>query len=360
MVPLPAAFQFKRPDWQQAFADHFAKVVANPSALPSVMLDRLCYLYFASEVVRLAPNADHLDLIPKGLPELLYSEIDSTWKSKPAWMWERPAFHGARERVIWKLETRNTPHGYYRVIFDDDLFLIAIAADMKVYTRGIAELPWAPTLNDVLNVSYKVFNQEVEWRSDGTWLFQPGVFADHPEYMYAGNPEVRPGMKPAPVRGISLDSSHSLRYPLWLTSQVDAFPEGSEQRAYFVRMKEGLNTEFFSKVVVPPDSNMPCYRLNNFLDGSNGVYRYNYASLGAGHGYGPYGLSNARLVGWWAFLRNPHRRGILQTLAKQFPWPKECIDLYLGPAGVHPADAYAPGSGSMRMWHFLVELDSRF
>jgi len=360
MVPLHAAFRFKKADWQQAFADHFARLVQNPSVLPSVMLDRMQYLYLASEFVRLARNTGNLDVIPRGLPELLYSEVDSTWKSKPAWMWQRPAFHGARERVMWKLDNKRFEKGYYRVMFDDDMFLFAIAADMKVYSRGVNVLDWAPTLNDILAVSYRVFNQEVVWNSDGGWIFQPGVFSDHPEYKFAGNSEVRPGLQPAPVRNLSLDSSHSLRYPLWLNSQIDAYPEGSEQRAYYAKLKNGLNTQFFSKVVVPPDDHSPCYRMNNFLDGSNGVYRYNYASLGQGKGYGPYGLSSALLVGWWAFLETPQSRDLYQGLDKSFPWPHECIDLYLGPARDHPDALFDPDAPGMRMWHFLVELDARF
>lgn len=360
MIPLHAAFRFKKADWQQAFADHFARIVQNRSVLPSVMLDRMQYLYLASEFVRLARNSGNTDVIPRGLPELLYSEVDSTWKSKPAWMWARPAFHGARERIIWKLETRHPQKGYYRVMFDDDMFLFAIAADMKVYSRGVNVSDWAPTLNDILAVSYRVFKQEVAWNSDGGWIFQPGVFADHAEYKFAGNSEVRPDLKPAPIAGISLDTSHTLRYPLWLASQIDAYPEGSEQRAYYVKLKDGLNTQFFNKVVVPPDDHSPCYRAKNFMDGSNGVYRYNYASLGQGNGYGPYGLSAALLVGWWALLETPQSRELYQNLAKSFPWPHECIDLYLGPAREHPDNLFDPEAPGMRMWHFLVELDARF
>jgi hypothetical protein len=360
MVPLHAAFYLKDAGWQREFSEHFAKLVADPSVLPSVMLDRTQYLYLATEFVRLARESDQLDLIPQGLPELLYNETDAAWRTKPAWMWARPAFHGARERVLWKLNTHNVPYGYYRLMFDDDMFLFAMAADLKDYTRGVALPDWAPTLNDILAVSYRVFKQEVAWHSDGGWIFQPGVFADHAEYKYAGNAEVRPDLKPKPVPGISLDTSHTLRYPLWMESQIQAYPEGSEQRAYYERMKDGLNFQFFNKALVPPDSHSPCYRVNNFFDGSNGVYRYNYANVGQGKGYGPYQLSVALLVGWWPLLKTSQSRELYQNLAKSFPWPHECIDLYLGPTNQHKEDRFHPDGPGMRQWHLLVELGARF
>jgi hypothetical protein len=363
MVPLHAAFGLRDQQWIQDFADHYARLADNFTALPSEDLGRLEYLYVASEFMVLCRAGGRENLVPRTLPGLVYSDIWTLWTKKAAWAWGRPNFQGGvRERNVWKLQNRRAEKNYYRAIIDADLFLFAIAADVKAYIRDPAEVKaWSPTLDDMLLIAHQVFTQEVVRQPDGGWLFQPGVWADFPEYLYAGNPDIHPGMKPAPVRDIAMDSSHSLRFPLWLTSQMRAYSKGSEGYQYFEELREGLDKQFFNKVLVKPASNYPCYRLNNFMDGSNGVYRWNYASLGTGRGYGPYQNSAALVLGWWDFLGTDRIRAVYQDMAAEFPWPKQCIQAYLGPA---PANGYAessfdPNSPSMRIWHLLVMLAAR-
>jgi hypothetical protein len=124
-----------------------------------------------------------------------------------------------------------------------------------------------------------------------------------------------------------------------------------------------LEEQLFNKVLVRPSKDFPCYRMNNFMDGSNGVYRWSYPGLGQGSGYGPYGLSASLLVGWWALLDTDRMRDVYRDLAATFPWPKQCIEVYLGPTLAngkeHPASAFDLGSPAMRLWHLDVLLDSK-
>ncbi len=362
MIPLYAALRRGDTTWQHSFSDHFRRLVQNPSVLPVGPLSRLQYLYLASEFVVLAMKYGHEGLIPAGLPDLLFSETHKYWQTEPAWEWARAPFPGGmREKLQWKLSNRQVEKSYYRAINDDELFLFAIAADLRAYGGyhgAQAQQAWNPTLDDVLSVTYKVFSQEVVSQPGGGWLLQPGVWSDHPDFKYAGNAEARPGIQPAPVRDIAWDSSHFYRFPLWLTSYMRAYPPRNDRYHFYEDLRSGLEKQFFNKVLVRPTSDYPCFRLNNYMDGSNGVYRWNYQSLGANTGYGPYELSSSLLMGWWAFVDTDRARAVYHDLAAQFPWPKQCIELYLGPtpSHTHPATALDPESSTMRLWHILVQL----
>jgi hypothetical protein len=363
MVPLHAAFRLRDPLWERGFADHFSRMLTDLSALPDEDLGRLQYLYVASQFMVLAKQSGQQDLIPRTLPGSLYTDIWKVWTKKPAWQWGGPPFPGGvRERTLWRLDHRHVEKSYYRSINDVDFFVFAIAGDLKAFITDPGEIKaWGPTLDDILSIAHRTFSQEVVYQPGGGWLFQPGVWTDHPEYQYAGNKQIVPGMKPIPIPGISQDSSHSLRFPLWLTSLMQAYPPSSEGYVYFQGLRSGLEKQLFNKVLVPPSSDFLCYRMNNFMDGTNGVYRWDYATLGQGSGFGPYGLSSSLLVGWWVFLDTDRIRAVYHDLSASFPWPKQCVERYLGPSTPqgHPESAFDPASPAMRLWHLDVLLDSK-
>jgi len=364
MLPLQAAFKLRDAQWQHAFADHFTRLVANPSSLPSEDLGRVEYLYLASEFLVLTRQTGQPELVPPGLPELIFSEMRNVWSVKPAWQFDGagPAFRGGvRDRTLWKLNTRRVAKSYFREINDVDLFVFAIAADLKAYVGTPTQrAAWAGTLGDVLAIARRVFTQEVAWQPDGGWVLQPGVWTDHPEYAYAGNSGIRPGMRPIPVPGIAPDSGHAHRFPLWLTSQMRAYTSGSDEYRFYERLRSGFEKQFYNRVLVKPSKDFPCYRMTNFMDGHNGVYRWEYPGLGKNSGFGPYGNSYALLVGWWVFSDTAEMRAVYKDLLATFPWPKECIEVYLGPTapGGRPPSAFDPGSSSMRLWHLDVWLDT--
>lgn len=336
MVPLHAAFYSGEEDWQQHFADHFRRFMVavgeKPETIVGRRLDQLHYLYLASRFVVLSEQCNKSVLVPNGLVDLLYERIKSIWEKEPAWQWDRGPFRGGmRERILWKLQHKDVPISYYRAIIDEELFTIAIAADLRTYERLTKDPKfWSPVVSDILEIAYWMFKQEGEFQLDGGWLFQTGVWTDHPDYVYAGHMHKVPGMNPQPVPGIAWDTSHSHRFPLWLISIEGAYSEGEQQKELYKKIKEGLEKQFYEKVLVPPTSDFPAYRTRNFMDGSNGVYRWNYQTS-RNNGYGPYELSGTLTLGWWAFLGTVRVQNMYQYLATQFPLPPNIVSVYVGP-----------------------------
>jgi hypothetical protein len=362
LVPVHAAFSRNDPEWEKEFADYFKQFMQAPDQITDVELSRLQFLYLASQFVVLAQKSHHAELIPSRLPDLLFSEIQTAWLEKPAGQWEHPFFKGIRERTLWKLNTHNVAKSYFRGIMDDDFFVFAIAADLRNY-GGTPEQQqtWRDPLNDILGIAHRVYAQEITPTSVGGWVLQPGVWTDHPDFQYAGNDRAEPGIRPKPVRDITLDSSHSARFPLWLISMRDAYGPGSEAYEFYDNLRFSLAKQFFAKVLVPPASDSPCYRLNNYMDGRNGPYRWGYAEFGPNSGYGPYQVSGALLIGTWVFLKTEETKSLYRNLARQYPWPAQCIALYYGPnrGGAPYTDKdLDPQLPAMRLRYFIVKLAS--
>ena len=361
LVPVHAAFMQKEAAWQQEFSDHFARMMQARSSLTDVDLSRLQYEYLASEFIVLASRSGKSNLIPPGLPEFLFTDIKSLWQEKPAWQWDHPAFPGGvRERTLWKLSNKNVAKSYYRAILDTDFFLFAVAADLRAY-GGLDQQPDRhAVLSDILDITNRVCRQEIKLTDVDGWLLQPGVWADHPDFKYAGHSNPGQGMVPVPLRDVSWDSSHFMRWPPFILSLMKAYPEGSVEHHYYVDLRDGLNRQFFRKVVVPPSAEFPCYRTNNYMDGRNGLYRWGYANLGDS-GYVAYKTSGALLIGWWAFLDTDDSRTMYRKIADEFPWPQECVYLYLGPipAGhTYEKTESDPNSAAMKFRYLIARLAS--
>jgi hypothetical protein len=358
MVPLHAAFKRGDAAWEKEFSDHFRRMVQARSSLTDVILSRVEYLYVASQFMVLAKKAGRSDLIPEALPDVLFAEIRDIWYETPAVQYAHAPFKGMKARVMFKLDQRNLGKSFYRAILDEELVVASIAADYREY-YGFQKAAGETTINDILSVAERICKQEIVHNSDGGWVFQPGAWTDHPDFQYAGNPRLERGLRPAPVPGIGSDSSHFARWALFFHSLAGAYPEGSPQNRSYLDLESGLNTQFFGKVLVPPSNESPCYRMRNFMNGANGIYRWGYATLGPDNGYGPYQNSAALPMGWWAFLETGESRTLFRKLADQFPWPEQCIDLYLGPlpAGHQRAKSdLDPNSSVVKFRYYLVRL----
>ncbi len=335
MVPLHSAFWLGERNWQNQFATHFRRFVANADITlsSSNRLSWLQYLYLGSRFLVLSTQSERKDLIPVGLDNLLHSIVQKLWQEEPAWQWGREPFSGGiRERVLWKLSTKAVQKSYYRAIIDEELFLFAIAADIRCYERLTKPREsWSPTVSEILEVALRVFEEEVQLTDSGGWLFQPGVWWEHPDYAYAGHSEKVPGMQPQPVPGIAQETSHAHRFPLWLTSLADAYAPNEPQKTFYENLKKGLAFQFLNHVLVLPTPTFPSYRTTNFMDGHNGVYRWGYHTQGENNGYGPYELSGTLTLGWWAFLGERDILEVYRDMAKRFPLPAEVVQTYIGP-----------------------------
>jgi hypothetical protein len=334
-VPLHAAFSLGKTEWIEQFSRHFREFMVHGGRVPRAKspLNQLQYLYLASRFIALACQTGRVDLIPPGLVNRVGGRLNRLWFRQPAWMWDRAAFHGGiAERVRWKLSHRKVRRSYYRAVVDQELYPMAIAADLW-QGRRLAGLPLraAAAVKDALDLSRLVFQQRVVPVPGGGWLMQPGVWADHPDAAFAGTTSWSRSAAPKRRARVAEDSSHSHRYPLWLTSLLEAYPADSAERRFYSRLRAGLADQLYGRVLLAPDAGFSSYRTTNYMDGGNGWYRRGYRTLAAGDGYGPFELSGTFLLGWWGFLEDPRVCQAYREQAARFPLPTSVVLTYIGP-----------------------------
>ena len=340
MVPLHAAFLLNRKDWQNDIHSHVSRFVGHNGEMDVGRLNRLHYFYFLSRYCVLAQMSETRNRLPEALPSIIRNEIDNQWARTPAWQWGMHPFEGGiRQRLEWKLTNRNVTRSFYRAVIDEELFLFAIASDMSRLDWGRkhalsqgseddrGECP-DELFKDILHSAARVFTDEVTLHSDGGWLLQPGVWNDYPDHAYSGNQRKLPNLEKLQRKVSVADVSHSHRFPLWLTSLCDSWSP-KDQRNKYRLLKSGLGKQFKHKVLVPPTNEFPFWRTNNFMDGWNGVYRWNHFTTGGQNGYGPFELSGTILLGWWSFL--PGTVNLYSDLAGSFPLSTDRKNLYQGP-----------------------------
>lgn len=217
---------------------------------------------------------------------------------------------------------------YFGRFSDADCYLLALASDLQTY-RALTGATPSRALRDMNAMAVQVYRKAGSTTRNGGWLFETGIYADHPDTAFAGNTTKSADMKPSKVPGIALDTSHFMRWPLFLSSHAEA-ARSEKDRNYFQGLRARLTTQFLRKALVPPGNGFRGYRTNNYMDGHNGVYRWKYYTI-ADNGYGPYELSSSLLCGWWTLLRDDRIKDVYRAVSKQFPFTDEEIHVYNGP-----------------------------
>lgn len=333
MVPLHSSFSLNADDWQEDFAEHFERFTKSYHHLDSGKLHKLHYYYLISQFIILAKKNQKFNLLVDSLFNIVYQEIDSIWVHQKAWGWKHPkrekaSFESMRERIYWKLDNSNIKENtYHKAIIDEEFFVVAIAADLKYYL-ALSNKNVNPLLNDIIKTGLYIYNKRVVWDSDKRgWLFQPGMWHNHPDFKYSGNSLANNGIQPISIDSISEDASHAHRRALWLLSLKNACIDSDSDKNFISKLIEGLEYQFVNTVLVYPSPDYPYFRTNNFMDGYNGVYRWSYSSLGNGYGYGPYELTEAIFLGWWTFLNTKEIKMIYKRMEKSFPLEGSYLNL---------------------------------
>jgi hypothetical protein len=180
----------------------------------------------------------------------------------------------------------------------------------------------------------RMLEQEVTFTEAGkdTWLFQRGVWWQHPNYAYVGHAELALDLDRSQIETIATDSSHMHRWPLWLKAYSRAFIGQSEMTDYIARLQSGLATQFNERVYVKANEEVAIPRLTNFFDGYNGIYRYNYTT-NPGTGYGPYQLSAILYAGWYGNLikSDNFATDIRAILSREHDLTEAELTFYVGP-----------------------------
>lgn len=359
MVALHSAFLLDKRDWIEAFHEQIAGFLRDGQEDYGELakLSKVHYLYFLSQYLVLEGTAKEQYLMPESLPDFIHNELSGIWY-QTVWRWNGGPFPGGMgERLIWKLETEDVEYEYYRGITDLELFAFAIAADLKAYNDFNSPNDGNSMLSEILEIAYRVFEQRGEFQADGGWVFEPGVWAEHPDYAYAGHEFIAPDLEEKIVPDIAWDSSHFARFPLWLNSILNACSRDSRDYDLYLRTKCALAEQFHNIVLVPPTGDFGSYRTTNYMDGRNGVYRYSHATQGEGNGYGPWELSGKLLQGWWIFLDSGKEHEVYSHIAEQFPLSQEVMDLYLGPGTTR--DRHPLIKGTAQYTSGILELISR-
>ena len=228
--------------------------------------------------------------------ETVFSEWPSNWKSEPT----------RREHFYQVLAGKQYPYSYYSIIDDVDMYILAILCDLGVYRQKTGtELTAVET--EAAEIAYKLLaspllNEETE---NGGWVFQRGVWWDHPNFAYASYQAILPDMEPKPRRDVTWDSSHFTRMAACIISWRNAQPS-QERYALIEKRRAQLAAQFASEI---------CKKVNGywlattFIDGTNGVYRKNSGYENSAH----------ILIGWWSLLGDVRIRQIYTEILKEFP-----------------------------------------
>lgn len=205
---------------------------------------------------------------------------------------------------------------------------MSISADLQTIDLA-CKYPTALIVRQTVALAYKAFTEKAVKTSSGGWLLQPGIYSDYPDFIYAGNSILAPGLKPKLIANISDDSSHDTRLPLLLVGlrcNAEMLNHNAEAKRY-LSLENGLETQLIDVIAKPTSHGI---LMTNYMDGRNGVYRYGYATVGANLGYGPYQLSGTFNLGWWSFAGARAQSLYLQQI-NDLPFSAATLATYIGP-----------------------------
>lgn len=344
MLPMWYAFQTGEEEYIDLFtrySNRFTEMYENmPMEFEDVVgVTRVQHLYFLSEYMSLCKMYGYE--VSEDLFEIICAEMNTvidtyagSYKNSQGYqnMWE--VLDGLLYGEGYGLGT-----SYDHVLTDNDMFPLAIMCDL-IYVSDefgerekdsdiLSEIKKAPVYVNQL-MKKKVTNYE-----DGIWQFQVGEMTDSLGYEYAGieNADNIEEGKEYKVDDITSDSSHYTRMPLWLRSfqrAQDSIENGIPE--YYDFLLEGLGKTVVKNILVKPDENCKYYRMNNYTNGLNGIYRYGYHEEGIG--YGPYEVSSTFLAGWYTFCGNDEIREAFIYTADRFPLDEEGEKIYTDPVTV--------------------------
>jgi hypothetical protein len=311
---IPLHYSFKTPRKTEPFRNFFEKFLddkkvyfENPNSL-----HRLQFCYLVSQYLKLKTQYGNQELskLEDDLLSFLIDEIDYFWLQKTTRSWKdndvsKYVFKGMEEKISWKLNSKELDKTYYnKAIVDDEKFLLGVAADLRFIIKS-RNLNVNKQTNQQLKLieitTLKIFKERTSVDSGG-FIFQKGFWSRHRDYRFAGCQTLACLEKGVNRKeNISEDTSHSLRLPLLLESLKDGASK-HKHKAYYRTLKRNLLNQFLKRVV-KQNHYSKCFYLTNYLDGTNGYYRYGY-STHKNTGYGPYELSETFKLGWWVFLND--------------------------------------------------------
>jgi hypothetical protein len=331
---IPLHYNFKNQKKTKPFNDFFERFLNNNSAYyqNTNSLQRLQFCYLISQYLKLytPPENNVFAGVENELFSFLLKEVDYYWSQKTMTTWRdhgvsKYVFKGMEQRVLWKLNSSELDNSYYnKSIVDDEKFLFAIVADLNyIFNNNRLNISneVAKQLKNIELIALKIFKERVSTDVD-EFIFQKGFWFRHRDYRFAGCLTldcIKRGENRK--KDISEDTSHSLRLPLILKSLEDGSTE-FKNKIFYKRLRGKLLNQFLGSVVKQFNESK-CFYFTNYLDGSNGFYRYGY-STHKDSGYGPYELSETFKLGWWTFLNDQKVRDLYAISSKNLRNQEPC------------------------------------
>jgi hypothetical protein len=286
-------------------------VIENETVNP---MEKTQYMYLNLEYIRRNINNDKL-IIKRNKDALLLIEntLLREWNKDKGEIWSGEAFHyqGRRSRVASILLNKipyQSEKSFHKAITDFELFCLmtgcSLASNQLKFNGTIK-----PQIEEFIVYMLQILKTQCKIYNDGRWLLQPGVWKDFSDYLYAGITIPKQNLNVAKVDTISWDASHSARWPIFLNTLKSIFKIKSKENEFLSSFQKGLADQFLLKVIT---QNEKTPRFNNYMDGSNGFYRYNYSTMK--NGYAPFTCNKHVFLSWWKILDDERINKMYHTI----------------------------------------------
>lgn len=193
-------------------------------------------------------------------------------------------------------------------------------------------------VEESLNLINSIYEEGVTFIDGDKWLMNVGSFDEYDDYAYMQYDSIEENMQPSKQENTTWDTSHFARIPVFLQIIKRANKEDEEKVEYYNRLIKGLKEQFLENVLVKPDKENSYYRTTNYMDGRNGLYRYNYTTQ-QNTAYLPYQLSGTITLGWWCFLGGEMNE-IYRNIYETFPLDENALETYVGPNTTRERNKY--------------------
>lgn len=282
--------------------------------------NRLQWLYLCSQYLALTSSFKSYNImfILDLLNICIDQASDNLYKTQATWKTERTV----EEHLKQVLAGKQYKYHYFSLITDGDGFTLAILSD-AVYAARMNKCAVTEEMSNAVQLAYDIYDSPLlnTKTDEGGWLFQVGVGQDYRDFIYAGNTDITEDMQPNPREDIVSDVSHFRRNAFFLTSHLSA-QESDDGKAIFRRRLKQLGAQL-RKCIVKVDGN---WVQTSFMDGTNGVYRYEYHEEGVGHSN--YSHSASLVQGWWAVLDESWLFDVYKDILEGFPWTQDVTNPY--------------------------------
>ena len=318
IVPLYASFCMKEDSkYLVQFNAYFNDVEDEITDLLEdrdiAILNKLNYVYFISNYILLSSKGENK--VSHTLVDKCYDFIMSTVEL-PAWNWNMDDFNNMKDRIAYKISEAKPQYSYQKAITDEDLFVLVTANNLLPYYKNAGDIKMTKKLKELGDLTKQVIYKKFGY-SGNHYAFQKGAWSDHRDYLYANYTDIEENMKPFSNKEIEEDISHYSRIPLMLQN-IACVTEDKNYKANLEAILN-VNSSYFQKeILVDPSNESRIYRLKNYMNGSNGLYRWNYSGRGKDYAHKPYSLSKQLYTGKYVFFSSD-MQDIYKKIVGTFP-----------------------------------------